>query len=179
MIVTSSRFFAQPTLAVAQDLLGKILVVNNKAGIITETEAYIGEQDAACHARFGRTKRSETLYAPAGTVYVYLCYGRHWMLNLVSEKENFPAAVLVRGIAVCDPILKSYFLNPKSLLTGPGKVTKYLDIDQAMNGQMINKSALKLHKNVDIRPRVIRQGPRIGIAYASEPWRSKPWRFWI
>ena len=167
----------QPTLTVAQDLLGKILVVNNQAGMVTETEAYIGEQDAACHARFGRTKRSETLYAPAGTIYVYLCYGRHWMLNLVTEKKNFPAAVLIRAIAV--PSLLTTDHRPPITLSGPGRVTKHLGIDQAMNGQMVNESTLKICKNVDTKSRIIHQGPRIGIAYASEPWRSKPWRFWL
>ncbi|HLB32507.1 MAG TPA: DNA-3-methyladenine glycosylase [Patescibacteria group bacterium] len=173
------NFFARPTLKVAPELLGMRLAVGDKSGIITEVEAYIGEEDEACHARFGRTGRSQTLYTKPGTVYVYLCYGTHWMLNIVTEKEHFPAAILIRGIAIFDPILKSYFLNPKSRLSGPGRVTKFLGIDKTMNGQIVNGGDISIGRGIPVDPADIKKGPRVGISYAGEPWLSHPWRFWI
>ena len=98
----TKSFFEQPTLKVAENLLGKFLIVQRDgkrvAGKIVETEAYIGEDDLACHASKGRTNRSEILYRKAGTVYVYLVYGMYYCLNIVTERENFPSAVLIRAI---------------------------------------------------------------------------------
>ncbi|MDP3963490.1 MAG: DNA-3-methyladenine glycosylase [bacterium] len=95
-------FFARPTLRVARDLLGKKLIRNYRgkklSGIITEVEAYIGQDDLACHASRGRTRRTEGLYAGPGTLYIYLIYGMYWCLNIVTEKKDFPAAVLIRAV---------------------------------------------------------------------------------
>ncbi len=116
-------FFERPTLDVARDLLGKTLVFGDHCGIITETEAYIGENDPACHAARGRTARTETMYAKAGTVYIYLIYGMYHCLNIVTEKEDFPAAVLIRG-------LRSEGID----LDGPGKLCRALGLTRAQNG---------------------------------------------
>src|SRR4051812_34449397 len=115
-------FYNRPTLKVAQDLLGCFLVrkINGKKlkVMITETEAYIGESDLASHARFGRTKRSEVMYGEPGNWYVYLIYGMHWLLNVITEEKDKPAAVLIR-CAITEEGLN---------LNGPGKITKYLQI---------------------------------------------------
>ena len=98
----TASFFARPTLRVARELLGKVLARNQNgkkfSGIITEVEAYIGAKDLACHASRGRTKRTEGLYAKPGTLYVYLIYGMYWCLNIVTERKDFPAAVLIRAV---------------------------------------------------------------------------------
>ena len=115
------EFFHRDAVDVAKDLVGKIVVCKNSAGEIkklriTETEAYCGEEDTACHAHKGRTKRTEVLYMKAGTVYVYLCYGMHWLLNIVTGEENQPQAVLIRA---CE-----------GNANGPGKLTKALGINK-------------------------------------------------
>ena len=115
-------FYHRECLAVAKDLVGKVLVHNTPEGTlrmrISETEAYCGEEDTACHAHKGRTKRTEVLYAKAGTVYVYLCYGMHWLLNIVTGEEEQPQAVLIRA-CVDAP--------------GPGKLTKKLSSTGELN----------------------------------------------
>src|SRR6266852_3708761 len=106
MLRLARRFFARPTLQVARELLGQRLVRMSNgvrlAGRITETEAYIGQTDLACHARFGLTPRSQVMFGPPGRAYVYFTYGMHWMLNIVTEAEGSPAAVLIRGIRADD-----------------------------------------------------------------------------
>lgn len=127
---------------------------------ITETEAYFRQTDTACHARFGRTKRSEMLYRPAGTIYVYLCYGIHWMLNLVTGPEDDPQAVLIRGVEGA---------------SGPGRVTKYLAIDGGLNGTCLGED-LGLIEEKSSCP-AVKRTPRIGIDYASAEDRARLWRF--
>lgn len=148
----------------AEELVGKILVRRFPDGRelrarITETEAYFGESDTACHARFGRTKRSEVLYHPAGTIYVYLCYGIHWMLNLVTGGADDPQAVLIRGVEGA---------------SGPGRVTKYLAVDGSMNDTPLG-TALALEDD-GFRPAIERAG-RVGIGYASPEDQARLWRF--
>ncbi|MBI1957212.1 MAG: DNA-3-methyladenine glycosylase, partial [Candidatus Niyogibacteria bacterium] len=166
-------FFEAPTLQVARDLLGKTLVrrMNGKIirSLITETEAYIGERDKACHASRGRTARTAVMYEKAGTAYVYLIYGMHWCLNIVTERENFPAAVLIRGIEI-----------DGKRISGPGRVCKALGIDKKFNGaDLVGNRALWLEES-SVRHRVsnIQRGPRVGVDYA-DAWAKKPWRFWI
>src|SRR3989338_1556961 len=121
-------FFKRPTLKVAEGLLGKYLVVKRGgrifAGKIVETEAYIGEDDLACHASRGRTNRSETLYQKAGTIYVYLVYGMYHCLNIVTEREHFPSAVLIRAVVPVDGIEVMKKLRKtdalRNLASGPG-----------------------------------------------------------
>ncbi|MCC6415989.1 MAG: DNA-3-methyladenine glycosylase [Opitutaceae bacterium] len=156
------------TLGHARHMLG-LYLVRSKDGVvharmITDVEAYDGERDQACHARFGRTPRSEMLYRQGGIWYVYLCYGVHEMLNLVVGPADWPAAVLIRGV---DDI------------SGPGRVTKAMQVNRALNGAtMSQQSGLWLEdRGIVIPPRLIKRLPRVGINYAGVEWAAKPWRF--
>lgn len=144
--------------------MGKILVRRFPDGRelrarVTETEAYFGEEDTACHAHKGRTRRTEVLYHRAGTIYVYLCYGMHWMLNLVTGAEDSPQAVLIRGVEG---------------VSGPGRVTKYLGIDKSMNDTMLG-DFLRLEDD-GFAPE-LEKAPRVGIGYASPEDQARLWRF--
>jgi DNA-3-methyladenine glycosylase len=157
------------TAAVARFLLGKLLVRKWPDGKIsrhriTEVEAYHGEKDLACHASKGRTKRTDVMYGPGGVWYVYLCYGIHEMLNLVTGPEAHPAAVLIRGV---------------QNIAGPGRVTKQLAIDRALNGAPAARSAgLWLEDDGFVVSRgALKITPRIGVDYAGPIWAAKPWRF--
>ena len=171
------KFFERDTLSVAKDLLGKVICSKVGSGLIRgriiETEAYVGEDDKACHARFGRTKRNEVMYGKAGHTYIYLCYGIHYMLNIVTEKKNFPSAVLIRRIK---PLGKKQGKNSY----GPGSLTKFLRIDKRLNGEDITRSS-EIWVEDDgyiVDKNNIFQGARIGIDYAGD-YIKKPWRFWI
>lgn len=157
-------FFARPTLTVAQSLLGQKLVFGDKAGIITETEAYIGEDDPACHASVGRTKRTQTMYEQAGTAYVYLIYGMYHCLNFVTENVDFPAAVLIRGVIADDAA--------KNKLNGPGKVCRYFGITRAQNGTDVTQSESFYAEQTGLTP-AFDATPRIGISKGTD----KLWRF--
>jgi len=156
------------TVALARWLLGKVLVRTTATGrsehVITEVEAYHTAKDLACHAAKGRTKRTEVLYRPGGHWYVYLCYGVHEMLNLVTGPAEHPAAVLIRGVEG---------------IAGPGRLTKRLAIDRALNGAAAAPaSGLHLEDHgIVVSRRRIKKGPRVGIDYAGEIWAAKPWRF--
>ncbi len=164
----AADFFTRDVLEVAPDLLGKNLVrkFNNGAihkYLITEVEAYRGEDDLACHASKGRTKRTEIMYHEGGYIYVYLIYGMYWMLNIVTHNENVPQAVLIRGI-------KGF--------NGPGKITKNLNIDQSFYGVHLTSSdRLWVENNLNSFDVAYNTTPRIGIDYAGEIWKNKPWRF--
>ena len=182
-------FFSQPTRQLAQALIGCRLVrrFNGQrlSGMIVETEAYISEKDLACHARHGRTARTEVMYGPAGRAYVYFTYGMHWMLNIASEPENFPAAVLIRAIEPIEGVeIMSAHRNArplKQLGSGPAKLTQALQIDRSFNGvDLCDRTAeLWLEPDRSISARSIARGPRIGLDATPEPWLSKPWRFWL
>jgi len=169
-------FFERDTLKVAEELLGNILVreINSKTikGRILETEAYLGVGDKACHARHGKTKRNEVMWGEAGHAYVYLCMGLHNLLNIVTEKEGFPAAVLIRKfepLSGIDAKLKSY---------GPGNLTKYLQIDRTLNGLDITSSGelMIIDDGHKVLKSQIQKLPRVGIDYAKEH-KNLPWRF--
>ena len=154
-----------PAPEAARALVGKVLVRRLPDGTvlrarITETEAYFGESDTACHASHGRTKRTEVLYHPAGTIYVYLCYGIHWMLNLVTGPEDDPQAVLIRGVEGA---------------SGPGRVTRYLHIDKSLNDTALG-GALALEDD-GYMPARIDALPRVGIGYAAAEDQARLWRF--
>ncbi len=165
-------FFNRPALIVAKELLGCFLVTKTAVGIerymITETEAYIGPHDQASHAFKGRTKRTEVMYQAPGTIYVYLIYGMYNMLNIVTNKEGYPAAVLIRAIEDKEG-------NP---IIGPGKLAKYLHIDRSMNTKMLGKEA-NLWIEIPSEPitRKIIKTPRVGIDYAGPVWAKKQYRF--
>lgn len=161
------EFFNRDVLDVAPELLGKYLSVKFSGQVysfmITEVEAYRGEEDKACHAAKGRTNRTEIMYHKGGHIYVYLIYGMYWMLNIVTGKINAPQAILIRGIEG---------------FNGPGKLTRQLKIDGSFYGENISRSARIWISDNILKPKVI-ASPRIGIDYAGEPWVSKPWRYTI
>ena len=159
----SAEFFRRPCLEVARDLVGKVLVCGDKRLRISETEAYCGESDTACHAHKGRTKRTEVMYAEAGTIYVYLCYGMHWMLNIVTGEENEPEAVLIRACLEAN---------------GPGKLTKALGITGEFNWQHICRQE-ELYIEDDGFRCEIATDKRVGIGYASREDQDRLWRFKI
>jgi len=165
-------FFARPTLTVARDLLGKVIVrriEKHKISLmITETEAYIGEKDLASHARFGRTKRNAVMYGPAGVWYPYFIYGMHWMANVTTEGFDKPAAVLIRaGILV----------EMDHAIRGPGILTKALKIDGTFYGKSATSGDLYIEDR-GFHPKKIIRTPRIGIDYAGA-YKDKKWRFVI
>jgi DNA-3-methyladenine glycosylase len=180
-------FFAQDTVIVARSLLGKRLVREidglRVSGIIIETEAYRGEEDLACHARFGRTPRTEIMYGKPGRVYIYFIYGIHWLLNFVTEKEGFPGAVLIRAIRPEEGlgfIGKRRGGQPKRAWTdGPAKLCQALAIDGDQNGLDVCTSnpRIYLEAGVKITPELIQPSPRVGINAVPEPWNSIDWRF--
>lgn len=164
-------YFTRPTVQVARSLIGKYLVrvIDGRilAGKIIEVEAYVGPQDKACHASKGRTQRSEVLFGPPGVAYVYLIYGMYHCLNVVTEREEFPSAVLIRGIEI-----------DGELIDGPGRLCRALQIDRRLNrvdlttGESLwfeDRGALVKRGDVEAHP-------RIGVDYAGE-WAKKPWRF--
>ena len=155
------NFFRRPCVEVARDLVGKVLVHNGNRLRITETEAYCGEQDTACHASKGRTKRTEVMYMEAGTVYVYLCYGMHWMLNLVTGEAEQPEAVLIRACREAP---------------GPGKLTKKLGITGELNRASVVSSDV-LWVEDDGFSCSVSTAPRLGIGYASAQDQARLWRF--
>ena len=181
----TTDFFDRPTLDVARALLGMHLVrtLNGKriSGIITETEAYIGEKDLACHAKAGMTARTKVMYGPPGFAYIYLTYGMHWMLNAVTENEGFPAAVLLRAIQPLDgaDIISS---NRKGRDTnGPAKLTQALEINKEFNGIDLCSVdfGLWIEKGKPFPDETVTFGPRVGLNTVPEPWKSKPWRFQV
>lgn len=170
---------------VAQDLLGKVLCVRQKdgkilKGIIVETEAYKGEDDLACHASKGKTKRTEVMYRKAGTVYVYLIYGMYHCLNIVTEGKDYPAAVLIRGV-MASPFRKGGregdFRNREVVVNGPGKVCKYFGIDKGFNGDSVSGKRIWIEdKGIKVNKKNITKSKRIGVDYAKH-CKGYPWRF--
>lgn len=198
----SRQFYNGNTVEIAQKLLGKYLVRRLEngellLGRITETEAYVGRCDKACHAyQYRKTARTATLFAPPGTAYIYLIYGMYHCLNFVTEPEGEPAAVLLRGVEPVYGTKTMYRLRygdkpltpyrEKNFLNGPGKVCKAFSLTKQENGLDLTGETLFLcdsPENVGLPcPAPIRErvcaGPRIGIDYAEEA-RDFPWRFWL
>lgn len=171
------RFFRQSSADLARALLGKALVHGSRAGVIVETEAYLGTDDLASHARFGPTGRNQVMFGPGGVAYVYLCYGVHELFNVVSGPAGEPGAVLVRALEP-GPGLGS---DP-AVARGPGKLTRALGIGRLHNGIDLRRHPdLFIAEIKDARPvppEEIAVGPRIGVAYAGA-WAEAPLRFWI
>ncbi len=170
MIIDSSRipnsFFLREVTIVAPELLGKILIRNFDDGriqkfMITETEAYRGGDDKACHANKGLTARTKVMFDEGGLIYVYLIYGMYWMLNFVTGKREDSSAVLIRGLED---------------ISGPGRVGRALQLDKSFYGENLETSERIWIEDSGKNP-TFTTSPRIGIDYAGEPWISKPWRF--
>lgn len=176
------------TLAIAKNLLGKFLVsnVDNKltSGMIIETEAYLGEVDRASHAFEGRrSKRTEILYLEGGHLYVYLCYGIHALLNIVTQKENEPHGILIRALKPVDGIetmIERRHMNKLSpkLTSGPGSLTQALGVTTKLTGEPLGKTIWVEDRGIQINPDQIIASPRIGVAYAKEH-ALLPYRFRI
>lgn len=164
-MILKENFFKRDCIQVAPDLVGKVLVRKTEAGEIrlriSETEAYRGEEDTACHAHKGRTKRTEVLYWQGGTIYVYLCYGMHWLFNVVTGEPEMPQAVLIRACVEAD---------------GPGKLTKRLGIDKTVNGKSIQHNGQIWIEDDGKRYEIIKD-KRVGIGYADLEDQEKLWRF--
>jgi DNA-3-methyladenine glycosylase len=179
-------FYARPTLKVAEDLLGKVLVHRTRdgvaSGVIVETEAYIGEDDPACHASFGRTARSEPLFGPPGFAYVYLNYGIHYLMNAITEADGYPGAVLIRALQPVEGIDRMQKrrapdgrdIDEHALCRGPGNLTKALGITITDNCLDLATGKLTIEDR-GISVGRIATGPRIGIRVAIE----RPWRYWV
>jgi DNA-3-methyladenine glycosylase len=177
-------FYERPTLTVAEDLIGKVLVHRTRAGVaagmIVEVEAYIGEDDPACHAAPGPTKRNQPLYGQPGVAYVYLNYGMHYLVNAVTEAKGSPAAVLIRALAPLDgiPLMNRRRANGKSireadLCRGPGNLTRALGISLKENRLDLTGSRLWIEDR-GFNPGRLSWGTRIGITRGAE----HPWRCW-
>ncbi len=164
----SREFYVRDVLEVAPELPGKIMVVRRDDGKygrfrITEVEAYRGKEDLACHACKGRTSRTEIMFHEGGKLYIYLIYGMYWMMNIVTGDENEPQAALIRGAGN---------------LSGPGRLTRSLGIDHTFYGEDLTLSDRIWLEDAGISPEV-RTGFRIGIDYAGDYWKTRPWRYYI
>lgn len=173
--ILKRNFYNKNTLEVAKALLGMILVrkINGREirAKITETEAYMGEDDLASHASRGRTPRTELMFGEAGHAYIYLVYGMYHCLNIVTEKKNFPAAVLIRAASIEGTEYKK--------TNGPGKLCKVLEIDKSLNGiDVTSGKKLWIEEGIGISNDKIKSSERIGVAYAKHA-ALYPWRFII
>ncbi len=168
--VDVASLLAGPATTAAPALIGWRLAIGGRVAEITETEAYQGVEDRACHASKGRTPRTATLFGPSGTLYVYLCYGMHHLLNLVCDRDGVPAAVLIRSVAIPG-------LDPRRT-NGPGKVCATVGLDRRHHGLHLDDPScpLVLLPPTGERPQ-IRCGKRIGVAYAGA-WARRRWRWW-
>jgi DNA-3-methyladenine glycosylase len=169
-------FYAQPTHEVARGLLGKLLVRNIDGqvmrGRIVEVECYVGQDDMACHAAKGRTARTEAMFKQAGFTYVYMIYGMYYCLNIVTEKADFPAAVLVRALEPAD--------NVSGSTNGPGKLCRALQITKELNGEDLVKSQhlWVVDDGYVLLEKQVATSKRIGVEYAGKS-ADLPWRYYI
>ncbi len=181
------EFYHQDTLDLAQNLLGKMLVRQDDNTImkamIVETEAYIGKNDSACHASKGRTARTDIMFQRAGHAYVYFIYGMHYMLNIVTEAEGCPAAVLIRAAQPMEGQQQMQInrkINTTKLCNGPAKLCKAMNITKAQNKlDLCDNSELWLEEFINVKPEQIQTSPRIGIGYADKKDQNKHWRFFL
>ncbi len=191
----NKKFFQQDTFSIAQSLLGKFIIrkINNNLLIakITETEAYYGKNDLASHASKGKTPRTKLMFDQPGLAYIYLIYGMYYCFNIVTEKKDFPAAVLIRSVEPVHglkiihknrkiPLAQSTKL-PAQLTNGPGKFCQAFGIDKKLNGEnLISSQKLYLSPNYQekIKSGQIKKAKRIGIDYAGS-YKNKLWRYYL
>jgi DNA-3-methyladenine glycosylase len=182
--ILTRAFYDRDTEIVARELLGAILECDTPrgraSGIIVETEAYIGEHDAACHAAAGRTRRTEPLYGPPGNAYVYFIYGMHWCVNAVTRSEGLPSAVLIRALKPLEglALMRKRRLRARSdrdLTNGPGKLCAALGIDSRMNGLPLQRHPLVIREGEMVPDRDVATSARIGITRAAD-W---PLRYFV
>ncbi len=180
-------FYHDEVTLVARRLLGmrliRVLDGVRVGGMIVETEAYRGEDDLACHAHVGKTRRNAMLYEKGGTSYVYFTYGMHWLANAVTGESGYPAAVLIRSIL---PEEGLEFIQSRRAgrdrsewCNGPAKICQALAIDGTLSGfELFNEAALlRIEEGQPFPPEKVKTGPRIGLGATPEPWKSMPWRF--
>jgi DNA-3-methyladenine glycosylase len=180
-------FFARPTLTVARQLLGQRLVRlesngERVSGLIVEAEAYISSQDLGCHAKAGRTARNAAMWGPPGHAYVYFTYGMHWMLNMVTEADGFPAAVLIRGLFPIEGIAAMRNRRGRlPLADGPAKLCQALGIDRSLDGHdlCVPHAQVFIEAQPQVHDPFVTTSPRVGLNTVPEPWKSKPWRFLV
>ena len=174
MTILPRSFYDRDTAEVARDLLGKFLVVAGgapKIGKIVEVEAYIGQQDLACHASKGMTARTSVMFGPPGHAYIYLVYGMYYCLNAVTEREGRASAVLLRAI---EPVS-----NIDGATNGPGKLCKAMGIDRRLNAHDLTSPRFHIAVPDRIEPFTIVKRPRIGVNYAGKYWAGRLLRFYI
>ncbi len=185
MKILEQSFYARDTLLVARDLLGKKIIRQidgqELSGIITETEAYVGTADSACHAHKGKTKRNAVMFGPPGYAYVYFTYGMHYLINVVTEDEGHPCAVLLRSIQPTMGLKEMEARRKRSgreLTNGPAKLCQALGIDQTFNGWNLTQgSRLWIEDGEKVPEEHIFVTPRIGIGYAQKKDQEALWRF--
>ena len=187
MTVLKHNFYARDTRVVARQMLGKKLVRKYKGcllnGLICETEAYLGKTDSACHAFRRKTARNAVMFGPAGVAYVYIVYGMHFLLNVVTGKEENPCAVLIRALVPFDGIQymqRRRGATLKDLTNGPAKLCQALAIDKSLNGwDLTIGRKLWVEDQMSVPQRLIEAGPRIGIGYAKPADKHAALRFWV
>jgi len=178
-------FYNRSTLTVARELIGtrlvRILDGVKLVGLIMETEAYISGKDLACHAKAGLTPRTTVMFGEPGHAYVYFTYGNHWMLNIVTEREGFPAAVLIRAIQPMEGVDAMLERRSGRDTYGPGKLCQAMGITKSENGVDLTKKTggLWIETGVKVPNSLVTKGPRVGLNNTPEPWLSKPWRFLV
>ena len=170
-------FFNRPTLTVTKELLGKVLVIGNCSGRINEVEAYVGQNDPACHACRGQTKRNKPMFSESGHLYVYFCYGMYDCANIVTEKKGFPAAVLLRSVEPMKGIemMEKRRGRKDHLADGPGKLCISFGMTKKGHNEMDLCDDGKCYVYDDgFKPKKIKTSPRIGIKVGL----NKKWRFY-
>lgn len=188
MSVLKRAFYDRPALEVARDLLGcqivRMIAGQQLIGRIVETEAYQGETDLGCHASAGRTPRTQVMYGPPGHAYIYFTYGMHWLLNVVTDKVDTPAAVLIRAMRPLKGLdgmaqNRPYRARQRGWTDGPAKLTQALAVTGTLNAVDLctSDSPLWIESGHPVPDDQVAKTARIGLNSVPEPWRSIPWRF--
>ncbi len=183
-------FYDQSALTVARSLLGAILVREEPgqprlSGIIVETEAYTGLDDLASHGRHKPTPRNKPMWGPPGHAYVYLSRGMHWMLNIVTEAEGAPAAILIRAIRPLEGVElmaeRRAGRKPREFTSGPARLTRALNVTNVLNtvDMTTREAGVWIEPGQPVADEQVRTGPRIGLGKTPEPWFSIGWRWWV